>query len=114
MLMQVVGVSLLALFVFVGPLVSVSPLSVFFLSGFLTGGAHGFLYPALSALLVDETPEARRGRAVGIFSSCVLLGNTVGAVLSGYIASGLGYGVMFTFLTAVLLGGFVLSLRLKP
>lgn len=114
MLLQVVGVGLLALFVFVARFVSLSPLSVFFVSGFLTGGAHGFLYPALSALLVDETPEARRGRAVGIFSSSVLTGNTVGAVLSGYIASGLGYGVMFTFLTAILFGGFLLSLRLKP
>ena len=33
--------------------------------------AHGFLYPALSALLVDVTPERRRGSAVGIFSAVV-------------------------------------------
>ena len=59
-----------------------------FLAGFLRGRRHGFLYPALSALLVDVTPERRRGSAVGIFSSVFLLGNAVGAMAFGYVAHG--------------------------
>ena len=59
-----------------------------FLAGLLAGAAHGFLYPALSALLVDVTAEARRASAVGIFSAVCLVGNAVGAVAFGYVAHG--------------------------
>ncbi len=58
-----------------------------FLAGFLAGGAHGFLYPALSALLMDVTPERRRASAVGMFSSVFLVGNALGAMLFGYVAA---------------------------
>jgi MFS family permease len=84
-----------------------------FLAGFLAGGAHGFLYPAMSALLMDVTPERRRGSAVGIFSSVILLGNTSGAVIFGYVAHGLGYAVMWSALTVLLAVGSLLSTRLR-
>jgi len=114
MLMQSIGAGLLASLVLIAGSSQVSLLSFFFLAGVLTGGAHGFLYPALSALVVDETPEDRRGRVVGMFSAAVLIGNTVGSVLFGYIAQGLGYGLMFTLLAITLFAGFGLSLRLRP
>ncbi len=84
-----------------------------FLAGFLAGGAHGFLYPAMSALLMDVTPERRRGSAVGIFSSVFLVGNALGSIVFGYVAHGLGYRVMWSVLTALLLAGFLSSLRLR-
>ena len=84
-----------------------------FLAGFLAGGAHGFLYPAMSALLMDVTPERRRGSAVGIFSSVFLVGNTIGAVAFGYVAHGLGYPYMWSGLTVVLAAGFLTSFRLR-
>ena len=98
----------------VGPGVRVPVLPFLFLAGLLGGAAHGFLYPALSALLVDVTLEARRATAVGIFSAVCLLGNAVGAVAFGYLAHGAGYSVMWTALAVVLSGGIVASFRLAP
>lgn len=98
----------------VGPGVRVPVLPFIFLAGLLGGAAHGFLYPALSALLVDVTPEARRATTVGIFSAVCLLGNAVGAVVFGYIARGAGYTPMWIALAVVMSGGIVASYRLAP
>ena len=98
----------------VGPGVRVPVLPFIFLAGLLGGAAHGFLYPALSALLVDVTPEARRATAVGIFSAVCLLGNAIGAVVFGYIAHGAGYTPMWIALAVVMSGGIVASYRLAP
>jgi MFS family permease len=99
--------------IFISPASAVPVLPFLFFAGFLAGAAHGFLYPALSALLVDVTPENRRGRAVGTFSSVFLLGNATGAMAFGYIAHGLGYRVTWTTLSVLLLLGFASSLRLR-
>ena len=82
------------------------------LAGVLAGASHGFLYPALSAMLVDLTPETRRGSAVGIFSAAVLAGTALGSITFGYVAHGFDYRVMWSGLSAVLLGGLWVSLRL--
>lgn len=84
-----------------------------FLAGLLAGGAHGFLYPALTALVVDLTPPARRGRVVGVFSACILAGQASGAAGFGPLASWLGYGPMFGVLTVALGLACVLALRLR-
>src|SRR5262249_18977608 len=113
MLVQVGAALILTLVaIFVGRASPVPVLPFLFFAGFLAGGAHGFLYPALSALLVDVTPEARRANAVGTFSSVFLLGNASGAMTFGYVAHGLGYGAMWTALTLLLAVGFLSSLRL--
>jgi MFS family permease len=93
-----------------------SPLPVLpflFLAGALAGGAHGFLYPALSALLVDVTPESRRATAVGTFSSVFLVGNAVGAMLMGVIAHAFGYRAMWAAVSGLLLAGFAVSRGLR-
>jgi len=95
------------------PALGLPVLPFLFLAGFLAGGAHGFLYPAMSALLMDVTPERRRGSAVGIFSSVFLVGNSIGAIVFGYVAQGLGYPVMWGALTLLLAVGFVASFRLR-
>jgi MFS family permease len=98
----------------VSPSLAVPVLPFLFLAGLLAGAAHGFLYPALSALLMDVTPEPRRGSAVGIFSSVFLVGNALGAMLFGSLAHGLGYAVMWGALTALLLVGTLWSQRMRP
>jgi MFS family permease len=114
MFVQAAATCVLALVaLFIGPRSGVPVLPFLFLAGLLAGGAHGFLYPALSALLMDVTPERRRGRAVGTFSSVFLVGNALGAMAFGYVAHGLGYRVMWTTLTALLVAGFLASFRLR-
>ncbi len=97
----------------IGPRALIPVLPFLFLSGLLAGGAHGFLYPALAALLMDETAEARRGSVVGIFSSVFLAGNALGAMVFGYVIHGLGYGVMWSMLSVLLAAGFLASFRLR-
>ena len=104
---------LTAMALLVQPHMTVPVVPFLFLAGLLAGGAHGFLYPALAALLMDVTPEARRGSVVGIFSAAFLVGNTLGSMVFGYVAHGLGYPVMWSTLTLLLLAGFVLSFRLR-
>jgi MFS family permease len=114
MFIQAGATCILALIaILVGPGSSLPVLPFLFLAGFLAGSAHGFLYPALSALLMDVTPERRRASAVGTFSSVVLVGNAVGAMAFGYVAHGLGYRVMWSTLALVLLSGFLVSFRLR-
>ena len=70
-------------------------LPVLVVAGLMAGGAHGFLYPGLAALVADQAPEARRGAVIGVFSAVFLVGNAGGAFLFGYVAHALGYGRMW-------------------
>lgn len=114
MLLQAAATTILALVaILAGPGSSAPVLPFIFFAGLLAGGGHGFLYPALSALLMDVTAERRRGSAVGTFSAVFLVGNALGSMMFGYVAHALGYPVMWSVLTMLLAVGFVLSLRLR-
>ncbi len=80
-----------------------------FLAGLMSGGAHGFLYPALAALVADQASPARRGAVIGIFSGAFLFGNAAGAFVFGWVAHAGGYGWMWLALGAVLLSGAFFS-----
>jgi len=84
------------------------------IAGVMAGGSHGFLYPGLAALVTDEAPAARRGSVVGLFSAVFLVGNAGGAFVFGFVTHALGYGYMWAILTALLLAGAGVSLRLAP
>lgn len=81
-------------------------------AGVLTGGAHGLLYPTLSALLVDLVGPGERGRVLGLFSGAVILGMSIGAIGMGQVAHLLGYQTMFGLTgTLPLLGVFLIGVR---
>jgi MFS family permease len=82
-------------------------------AGLLAGAAHGFLYPALTALVVDVTPPERRGRVVGVFMAFILAGQAGGAVGFGHLAHAVGYGPMFAILSVALAGACGLAFRLE-
>ena len=83
------------------------------LAGLLAGAAHGLLYPALTALVVDVTPPERRGRVVGVFMAFILLGQATGAAGFGHLAHAVGYGPMFGILSILLAGACALAFRLE-
>jgi MFS family permease len=85
---------------------------VLFLAGLLSGGAHGFLYPGLAALVTDLAPPTRRATSVGVFSAMFLVGQAGGAFVFGGVAHGLGYASMWTILAFSLLIGAALSMGL--
>jgi MFS family permease len=86
---------------------------VLFISGLLSGGAHGFLYPGLAALITDTAPDDRRASIVGVFSAVMLLGQTAGAFLFGYVTHTFGYAFMWWMLTMLLIMGAAFSMRLQ-
>jgi len=110
MFAQMLATGLLAVLgLSVTPASRVPVLPALFLAGLVSGGAHGFLYPGLAALVADGAPEARRGAVVGAFSAVYLVGNAGGAFAFGYITHAVGYGFMWALLALVLLGGAALS-----
>ena len=114
MLVQAAATALLAgLGALLGRATQAPALPVLFVAGLLLGGSHGFLYPGLAALVTDRTPDARRAAAIGIFSAVFLVGQTAGAFLFGYVTHALGYGATWAALTALLLVGGLVSLRLE-
>lgn len=113
MFLQMLAPALLAAVGYAVTRASTTPVvPILFVAGLISGGAHGFLYPGLAALVTDLTPVARRATAVGVFSSMFLLGQTVGAVLFGAVAHALGYASMWSVLTVMLLIGSLLSMGL--
>jgi MFS family permease len=93
--------------------VSVPGLTVVVVTGLLCGAAHGFLYPALAALVADDAPVARRGAVIGVFSAIFLCGQAGGAFVFGGLAEALGYAVAWTALTGLVVIGALVSTGLE-
>ena len=91
----------------------VPALAVVVVTGLLCGGGHGFLYPALAALVADDAPPARRGAVIGIFSAIFLCGQAAGAFAFGGLSHALGYAVAWTALTGLVLIGALVSVDLE-
>jgi MFS family permease len=88
-------------------------LVVIVLTGLVSGAAHGFVYPALAAMVADDAPAARRGAVVGVFSALFLSGQAGGALVFGALAHAFGYPPMWLVLTAAITAGAVVSMRLE-
>ena len=81
-------------------------------AGLLSGGAHGFLYPGLAALVTDTSARGRRAWTLGVFSAMFLAGQAGGAFVFGWVSHAVGYGPMWTVLALVLFIGGALATRL--
>lgn len=113
MFIQTAATALLAALGFLVTRTSQTPVvPALFLAGLMSGCAHGFLYPGLAALVTDQTPATRRGVVVGIFSAVFLAGQTSGSFLFGYVTHAVGYAFMWSVLSALLLVGSALSLKM--
>ncbi|MCL0042903.1 MFS transporter [Dehalococcoidia bacterium] len=67
------------------------------------GMGWGAAYPTLTALTADRVDAARRGVAMGIFSSGMAFGSAVGSAMVGIIAKQIGFTGSFVF-TAIVVG----------
>jgi MFS family permease len=79
--------------------------------GVLTGLAHGLLFPALSASVIDVAEPEQRGRALGAFSTALLAGSTAASFLFGIVAERLGYPPIFLAAATVALAAFAAVAR---
>jgi len=80
--------------------------------GVLNGMAHGLLFPALSAYMIDLAESEERGRALGAYSTALLLGSTLASFVFGVIAERLGYPPIFLAASGIAIVAFVLFQRL--
>jgi MFS family permease len=78
------------------------------------GIGHGYLYPALSALVIARTPRASTGRSSSIYSSLYDLGAMAGPYLLGVVAVTIGYGPMFIVSGSIALAGAIFFVIAEP
>ncbi len=75
--------------------------------GTLTGMAHGLLFPALSAAVIDLSGSQERGRALSAFSTAMLLGSALGSVAFGVVAERFGYRAIYLAAFTIVIATFV-------
>ncbi len=79
-------------------------------SGLLAGVAHGFMFPAVTALGFTLTSKENTGSAIALITGSMDAGAGIAAYALGQAAAGFGYGVVFPLsLTAPLIGAGILS-----
>ena len=76
------------------------------IAGILFGFGHGFLYPTLYSIVMDNSALSERGRVFSICSVAFTLGGMLGAFLYGMIAERFGYFYMYKLIAVICLAGF--------
>jgi MFS family permease len=77
----------------------------------VNGTAHGFVFPATSALAFDRAPSGARGKALAAYNLAALIGGAFGAMGFGWLAQLLGYRPGFAMAGLVLAAGAVVFWR---
>jgi MFS family permease len=93
---------------FVDNAVSAVLISLFFSIG------YGFLYPTLSALVIDKAKSNERGKAMGAFNASYSMGINFLAFPLGLIARDFGYEVMYFVTGCMVFLGFLLFTIFEP
>ncbi len=65
------------------------------IAGAFCGAGHGFIFPILTALLVDRAPETDRGSAMSFFTALFDVGTLIGGPILGAIIDSAGWGPMY-------------------
>ncbi|MCA9591890.1 MAG: MFS transporter [Myxococcales bacterium] len=107
-----VGIVAALLFsVAVASLGAVHGVGLLVLLALIFGAGHGFAYPSMNALFVQDAPPWARGRAMALFNLAFNIGMTLAAFLAGELSERFGYGVMFGVLgAAASLGALAVAL----
>jgi MFS family permease len=71
------------------------------------GVTHGWTYPSLNALFLEDVPERARGRAMALFSLSFNVGVLLAAFTGGEIAERFGYSAMWQTMGALSVVGVV-------
>lgn len=90
-----------------------SPLTAVAIS-FLFSFGYGFLYPTLSALVIDNARADERGKAMGAFNASYSIGINFLAFPLGVAARDFGYEGMYVSAAALVFAGFLLLVFTRP
>jgi len=77
------------------------------IAGVAGGIGHGYVYPALSAMIIARTDLGATGRSAGIYQSLYDIGAMLGPYSLGAIAASLGYAPMFIISGVLAIAGAV-------
>jgi len=83
------------------------------LMGFILGGGHGLIYPALYALMLERAGPSDRGSAGALLNASADTGSFGGSTIFGIIATQWGYSLMFIDAGFAVGGGLLLFLILE-
>ena len=72
------------------------------IAGGLAGAGHGFVFPILTALMVDRAPDADRGSAMSFYTALFDVGTLIGGPIMGAIIDSAGWGPMYVTAGAAL------------
>ena len=72
------------------------------IAGAFCGAGHGFIFPILTALLVDRAPDTDRGSAMSFFTALFDVGTLIGGPALGAIIDSAGWGPMYVTAGAAL------------
>jgi len=64
-------------------------------AGALCGAGHGFVFPILTAMLVDRAPDTDRGSAMSFFTALFDVGTLIGGPILGLIIDNAGWSPMY-------------------
>ena len=76
--------------------------------GAVFGLAHGALYPALNAIVIDAVGEHDRGKATAVYNGAFNIGFGVGVFALGFVAESSGYPTVFAITSLVCWSGLPL------
>ena len=79
-----------------------------FLISFLFSFGYGFLYPTISAIIIDRASSSERGKAMGAFNGSFSLGINYIAFPLGVLAKYWGFSTMYMVTGIVVFIGFII------
>ncbi|WP_153723957.1 MFS transporter [Heliorestis convoluta] len=109
---QLIVFSLLVVAVAMVALAFASSLPYLLLVATLYGLGFGAMYPALTALVIEKTPAATRGSAMGVYTSFFDVGVSAGALWAG-LSQFLGFQLMYLSSALLPLIGLLLFIQMK-
>lgn len=77
------------------------------------GAAYGLLFPAISALVADNTSAEERGLGTGLFHAFLTAGVALGAPVIGWAGSVVGVEVGLRLSASFMVAALVLAIRLR-
>lgn len=109
-------VSLFSAFLAIGVgIITIQPVQYFSLvAAAICGGAHGILFPSLTAMAIDAHPAEVRGMVTSVFTGAIELGFAIGSYVQGILIAVAGYTVMFLSGTVVAILFALAVLRYHP
>jgi|GEM_PF-1188037 len=83
-------------------------IETFIFSALIFGIAHGFVYPSIYSIVIDNVNAKSRTKAFALCSLSFTAGGMSGTFLSGIIAEDFGYLVMYLTISAIAFAAFII------